>query len=167
MIFLSSLLLIFLLFIVYYGISNTRDAYLRYKKTDLMYKSFWSFLTINTNISISTNKDVFKKTSFYHTHNFEGLILDDFDFSNSTFYDVSFKGSDLKRANFNDCSLNLVDFRGANLEGASFINADIKPRGLILKIYTRFIELLYVLIALSIVFTVVIFISKFIFYVFL
>jgi len=116
--------------------------YLEYRKSDLMHKNFWSFLTKNTDISKHTDKDLFKNSRYSHTDVFEGLILDDFDFSNSKFIDVDFKGSSLKRANFNNCELKDCDFRKADLKDATFVGADVKPRGLILKIYTKTIEIL-------------------------
>jgi hypothetical protein len=118
---------------------RTISIYLEYRKSNLLYKNFWSFLTHNTSISIHTKKDLFRNSRHSHTNAFEGLILDDFDFSNSKFIDVSFKGSSLKRANFNNCELQWCDFKKSNLKDATFIGTDIKPRGLIMRIFDRII----------------------------
>ena len=94
-----------------------------------MHKNFWSFLTNNTAISKHTDKDLFKNSSHSHTNGFEGLILDDFDFSNSRFIDVDFKGSSLKRANFNNCILIDCDFRKADLKDATFVGQTLSLVG--------------------------------------
>ena len=127
------------------------SLYLKYRKSDLMHKDFWSFLTKNTDISKHTDKDLFKNSRYSHTNIFEGLILDDFDFSNSKFIDVDFKGSSLNRANFNNCKLKDCDFRKADLKDATFVGADVKPRGLILKIYTKTMEVLVMSLIISLV----------------
>lgn len=149
-------ILIFLLGVIFIELIS---RYLEYRESHLLYKNFWSYLTHNTDISVHNEKDLFKNSQHKHTDAFEGLVLDDFDFSNSKFTDVSFKGSSLKRANFNNCELQHCDFRKADLQDATFINTYIKPRGLILRLYTRVIEFIWVIISLAIV--IYIFIASF------